>query len=91
MAAILRGNCIVYGCLAFKMAAITMAKVNNARSVLPFTVPLCVRFILQDLDDLHLFVEADVARQLQEKLDELMEKNSYNPLESEQQKSRNRD
>ena len=52
------------------------------------------RFILQDLDDLHLFVATDVARQLQEKLDELMEKNSYNPMESEQQqgqKSKTRD
>lgn len=41
------------------------------------------RFILQDLDEVHLFVAADVAKQLQEKLDELMERNSYNPLESE--------
>ena len=44
------------------------------------------RFILQDLDDVHLFVAADVAQQLQGKLDELMEQNSYNPLESEQKK-----
>ncbi len=44
--------------------------------------PLC-RFILQDLDEVHLFVAADVARQLQGKLDELMEQNSYNPLEAE--------
>ena len=53
---------------------------------------MCVcRFILQDLDELHLFVEADIARQLQEKLDELMEKNSYNPMEAEQQKPKSRD
>ena len=53
---------------------------------------VCVcRFILQDLDELHLFVEADIARQLQEKLDELMEKNSYNPMEAEQQKPKSRD
>ena len=43
------------------------------------------RFILQDLDDVHLFVAGEVAEALQEKLDELMEKNSYNPLEAEQQ------
>ena len=50
------------------------------------------RFILQDLDEVHLFVTADVAQQLQVKLDELMELNSYNPLEPDQshaQKSKN--
>lgn len=50
------------------------------------------RFILQDLDEVHLFVTADVAQQLQVKLDELMELNSFNPLEPDQshaQKSKN--
>ena len=41
------------------------------------------RFILQDLDELHLFVAPEVVHQLQSKIDELMEKNSYNPLEAE--------
>ena len=57
-------------------------------------ISLCLisRFILQDLDELHLFVAADVAQQLQNKIDELMEQNSYNPLEAEQaQKSKSRD
>ena len=40
------------------------------------------RFILHDLDELHLFVASDVAQQLQQKLDELMEKNSYSEFET---------
>jgi len=35
------------------------------------------KFILYDLDEVHLFVSADVSRALQGKLDELMERNSY--------------
>lgn len=35
------------------------------------------KFILHDLDDIHLFVSGDVSRALQLKLDELMAKNSY--------------
>lgn len=42
-----------------------------------------MRFILQDLDDVHLFVAADVAKRLQDKVDELMELISYNPLEAD--------
>ncbi len=39
-----------------------------------------------------MFVAADVAHQLQGKIDELMEQNSYNPLEAElAQKSKSRD
>lgn len=39
------------------------------------------RFILQDLDELHLFVASDMAKLLQQKLDELMERNSYSEFE----------
>ena len=42
---------------------------------------LWYRFILQDLDELHLFVASDVAKLLQQKLDELMERNSYSEFE----------
>ena len=38
------------------------------------------KFILHDLDDVHLFVSGDVSRALQAKLDELMERNSYSEL-----------
>ena len=41
------------------------------------TVALGQKFILQDLDETHVFVSSDVQRQLQGKLDELMEQNSY--------------
>ena len=46
------------------------------------------KFILHDLDDVHLFVAGDVARQLQEKLDELMERNSYSEFGQEVQGQR---
>ncbi len=39
--------------------------------------PAGKKFILHDLDEVHLFVASDVARELQQKLDELMERNSY--------------
>ena len=38
------------------------------------------KFILHDLDEVHLFVAIDVAEQLQRKLDELMQRNSYSEL-----------
>ena len=41
------------------------------------------RFILHDLDDVHLFVSGDVSRALQAKLDELMARNSYSELGAE--------
>ncbi len=41
------------------------------------------RFILQDLDELHVFVASDVAKQLQQKIDELMEKNSYSEFDQQ--------
>ena len=41
------------------------------------TVALGQKFILQDLDETHVFVSSDVQHQLQGKLDELMEQNSY--------------
>ena len=41
------------------------------------------RFILQDLDDLHIFVSSDVAKLLQQKIDELMEKNSYSEFDQQ--------
>ncbi len=41
------------------------------------------RFILQDLDELHVFVALDVAKQLQQKIDELMEKNSYSEFDQQ--------
>lgn len=41
------------------------------------------KFILHDLDEVHLFVASDVARQLQHKLDELMERNSYSDVGQE--------
>lgn len=61
-------------------------KIQYSYAMLTYT-PSFWRFILDDLDDVHLFVASDVAHLLQEKLDELMEKNSYNPLEAEQAKS----
>lgn len=39
--------------------------------------PAGKKFILHDLDEVHLFVANDMARELQQKLDELMERNSY--------------
>lgn len=41
------------------------------------------KFILHDLDEVHLFVASDVAKQLQVKLDELMERNSYSEFGQE--------
>lgn len=35
------------------------------------------KFILQDLDDTHLFVASDVLEQIQEKIDQLMDSNSF--------------
>ena len=46
------------------------------------------KFILHDLDELHLFVASDVAQQLQTKLDELMERNSYSEFGQESQGQR---
>ena len=43
------------------------------------------RFILFDLDERHLFVMEGIAGQLQQKLDELMEKNSYSEYGADQQ------
>ncbi len=40
------------------------------------------RFVLNDLDDCHLFIDQDVLPQLQEKVDNLMEKLSF-PLITE--------
>lgn len=45
------------------------------------TILFLDRFIIQDLDELHLFVASDVAQLLQQKLDDLMEKNSYSEFE----------
>ena len=41
------------------------------------------KFIIHDLDEVHLFVSSDVAKQLQVKLDELMERNSYSEFGQE--------
>ena len=41
------------------------------------TQALGQKFIIQDLDETHLFVSADVPEALKAKLDELMEQNSY--------------
>lgn len=35
------------------------------------------KFILQDLDETHLFITSDVIEQIQNKLDELMDNNSF--------------
>lgn len=43
------------------------------------------RFILFDLDDTHLFVMEGISGELQDKLDELMEKNSYSEFGGDQQ------
>ena len=40
------------------------------------------RFILQDLDELHIFVSSDIAKILQQKIDELMEKTHTQSLTS---------
>ncbi len=44
---------------------------------------LSCRFIIQDLDELHVFVASDVAKLLQTKIDELMEKNSYSEFDQQ--------
>ena len=41
------------------------------------------KFILHDLDEIHLFVSSEVAPTLQQKLDELMERNSYSEFGQE--------
>lgn len=41
------------------------------------TRALGCQFILEDLDETHLFVAADIVRRLQEKLDDLMKENSF--------------
>lgn len=41
------------------------------------------KFILHDLDDVHLFVNGDVSRALQSRLDELMARNSYSEFGGE--------
>lgn len=41
--------------------------------------------MLEVLDELHLFVSDDVMKSLQEKLDELMEKNSYSEFSQEKE------
>lgn len=41
------------------------------------TMALGQKFILQDLDETHVFVSSDVPEKLKVKLDELMEQNSY--------------
>ena len=35
------------------------------------------KFVLHDLDEVHLFVSGDMSRELQRKLDDLMARNSY--------------
>ncbi|CAG5125395.1 unnamed protein product [Candidula unifasciata] len=35
------------------------------------------KFVLQDLDDTHLFVSSDIIETLQEKIDELMDQMSF--------------
>jgi len=40
------------------------------------------RFVLNDLDESHLFISADVLESLQDKIDELMDKLSAPPEES---------
>lgn len=35
------------------------------------------KFVLQDLDETHLFIAADVMNRIQEKIDELMDYNSF--------------
>ena len=42
------------------------------------------KFILFDLDERHLFVMEGIAGQLQDKLDELMERNSYSEFGDQQ-------
>ena len=41
------------------------------------TMALGQKFILQDLDETHVFVSSDVPKKLKGKLDELMDQNSY--------------
>ena len=36
-----------------------------------------------DLDELHVFVSSDVAKLLQQKIDELMERNSYSEFDQQ--------
>lgn len=49
------------------------------------TKTLGKKFVLEILDDLHLFVSEDVMKSLQEKVDELMEKNSYSEFSQEKE------
>ena len=35
------------------------------------------KFVLQDLDDTHMFIAADIIETLQEKIDDLMDKMSF--------------
>lgn len=49
------------------------------------TKALGKKFVLEVLDELHLFVSEDVMKTLQEKVDELMEKNSYSEFSQEKE------
>jgi len=49
------------------------------------TKALGKKFILEILDELHLFVSEDVIKSLQDKVDELMERNSYSEFGQEKE------
>jgi len=40
-----------------------------------------MKFVLQDLDDTHLFIAAEIIETLQEKIDDLMDKMSFTVIE----------
>jgi hypothetical protein len=39
------------------------------------------KFVLEDLDETHLLIDTDYFERLKEKIDDLMDKHSYVPLE----------
>ena len=43
------------------------------------------KFIIHDLDEVHLFINGGMAQRLQQKVDELMEMNSYSEFSQESQ------
>lgn len=49
------------------------------------TKALGKKFVLEILDEIHLFVSEDVMKVLQDKVDELMEKNSYSEFSQEKE------
>lgn len=39
------------------------------------------KFVIEDLDDTHLFIDSELVDKLKEKIDELMDKLAYRPPE----------